>query len=188
MGYITKVKSKASNETFDIYDLRAVKSITFNGTKQDMDGNGNVNLTFSGSTKATNDREGLVLVKAQLVEGEIRYPNDIKLELQSGALTVDIPIHKITIDGKEQKPRNKLDKTVDLKKSTDTDKAVTTLTDTPFGVVATKNEGAYAVKCESGYLYVKFSEGYTDIIKETSDIDFDDLIKNKYLTLPEESE
>lgn len=185
MGYITKVKSKSSNQVFDIYDLKAVKTITLNGEKQDMDGNGNVNLTFSGAAKATNNREGLVVVKTQLKEGELLYPNDINLDLGTGALSVDIPIHKIKIDGKEQKPLSKIDKSVEIKKSTDTSRAITTLTDTPFGVVATKNDGEYAVKCESGYLYVKFSEGYTDIIQEPDDIDFESLIENKYLVLPE---
>lgn len=186
MGYITKVKSKSSNETFDIYDLKAVKSISLNGEPQGMDGNGHVNLKFSGAAAASDNMMGLVLVKSLLTEGDIQYPNDLKLTPQVGALVVDIPIHKITVDGREQKPKSKMDKTVDIKKSTDTPKAVTTLTDTPFGVVATKNEGAYAVKCENGYLYVQFSEGYTDIIKEVEDIDFDDLINNKYLVLPEE--
>lgn len=188
MGYITKVKSRSSDESFDIYDLKAVKSISLNGELQGMDGNGHVNLNFSGAAAASESMIGLVLVKKLLVDEDTQYPNDIKLTPQSGALEVDIPIHKITIDGREQKPNSKMDKTVDLKKSTDTDKAVSTITDTPFGVVATKSNGEYAVKCESGYLYVQFSEGYTDIIKETDDIDFDDLIKNKYLVMPEEDD
>lgn len=185
MAYITKVKSKVSNETFDIYDVKAVKSITLNGEKQEMDGNGNVKLTFTGASYAGENMAGLVVVKSMLMEGDTQYPNDLILNSANGSLSVDIPIHKITIDGREQKPKNKIDKTVDLKKSTDTERAITTLTETPFGVVATKNEGDYAVKCESGYLYVKFSEGYTDIIKETEDIDFDNLISNKYFVIPE---
>ena len=53
---------------------------------------------------------------------------------------------------------------------------IRTAKENSLGLVQINTGSNYCVKADNGYLYVRFSEGYTDIGKETKNIDFKELI------------
>lgn len=158
MSSITRVRSKKTKETYDIEDLNAVKGIYVDDVLLDKK-DGYVYIETIKVSKATDRTLGTVYVPTNITETKL---NDLKLE-NNGGLIVDIPIHKIQTPDKLLTPN--AEKTISIPKAT-----------VSYGLVRQETDNDYCVKLDNGALYVKFSTGITDIVLETENINFENLV------------
>ncbi len=168
-SYITKIKSKSNNETYNLYDTTAVRGVTLNGVPGDIDKDGIVSLQTNTYTKASKLSLGLIKVPALISEDN---ENGATLG-ENGELYVDFPIKKLRIGGFEKTINNK---TIDIPKA-----AIDV-----YGTVRLTNNNNYCIKIDTnGCLYTSFSGGYTDIVKEEEYIDFENFLSTGIINLEE---
>jgi len=162
---ITCIKS-ANGDQVNFYDKGAIRGIKLNKTKNEYllpDEDGNLILDVQEYESATDKRMGLVAIPTMGPEIDIK--ND--LILKNGQLYVNFPIKQITDGtGKPFEIPDSINKTL----------VIRTAKENSLGLVQINTGSNYCVKADNGYLYVRFSEGYTDIGKETKNIDFKELI------------
>lgn len=163
VGKITHVKTNIGN-TFSFSDKSAIKKIIFG--KQDKgtngvyspDSDGIVYIKLKDYSIATDESLGMVSVPRYLNDNQTE--NGIKLS-QDGKITVNFPIKGI-MDGSG----NYLNINNSILQ-------IPNANNNNYGLVKTSSNPDYCVKVEeNGTLYIKFSEGWTDVCKETEYIDF----------------
>lgn len=162
---ITCIKS-ANGDQINFYDKGAIRGIKLNKTKNEYllpDEDGNLILDVQEYESATDKRMGLVAIPT--TGPDVGIKNDLILE--HGQLYVNFPIKQIADEnGNMFKVTDNFNKTLNIR----------TAKENSLGLVQINTGSNYCVKSNEGYLYVEFSEGYTDIGKEKTNIDFEELI------------
>ena len=172
MAYkITHIKTKG-NESFEFYDKGAIRGIKSSFDEESItdsngyyikDDNGFITIKKTTYYPATKDTLGLVSVPQYI-------DNDLKLE--DGKLTFRDKIKQICLGGASDGYITITDGTATIPK----------MSQTKLGVAKVNN--TQSVKIDNdGNLYLKFSGGWTDITKEETEIDFNNLINEGFLTL-----
>lgn len=178
MAYkITHIKTKG-NESFEFYDkgaIRGIKSSFNEESSTDSNGyyikddNGFITIKKTTYYPATKDTLGLVSVPPYIDDDE-EIDNDLQLE--DGKLTFRDKIKQICLGGASDGYITITDGTATIPK----------MSQTKLGVAKVNN--TQSVKIDNdGNLYLKFSGGWTDITKEETEIDFNNLINEGFLTL-----
>lgn len=177
MAYkITHIKTKG-NESFEFYDkgaIRGIKSSFDQESSTDSNGyyikddNGFITIKKTTYYAATNDTLGLVSVP-QYIDDDEEIDNDI--QLKDGKLTFRDKIKQICLGGASESITDS-NGTVIIPK----------MSQTKLGVAKVNNKQSVKIDGD-GNLYLKFSGGWTDITKEETEIDFNNLINEGFLTL-----
>ena len=178
MAYkITHIKTKG-NETFEFYDKGAIRGIKSSFDKESStdengyyikDDNGFITIKKTTYYAATNDTLGLVSVP-QYFDDDEEINNDLKLE--DGKLTFRDKIKQICLGGTSDGYITENNGTVIIPK----------MSQTKLGVAKVNNKQSVKID-DDGNLYLKFSGGWTDIAIEETEIDFNNLINEGFLTL-----
>ena len=179
MAYkITHIKTKG-NESFEFYDKGAIRGIKSSFDKESStdengyyikDDNGFITIKKTTYYAATNDTLGLVSVP-QYFDDDEEINNDLKLE--DGKLTFRDKIKQICLGGTSESITD-INGTVIIPK----------MSQTKLGVAKVNNKQSVKID-DDGNLYLKFSGGWTDITKEETEIDFNNLINEGFLALGE---
>ena len=179
MAYkITHIKTKG-NESFEFYDKGAIRGIKSSFDEESItdsngyyikDDNGFITIKKTTYYPATKDTLGLVSVPTYIDDDE-EIDND--LQLKDGKLTFRDKIKQICLGGAS-------DGYITI--TNDGNAIIPKMSQTKLGVAKVNN--TQSVKIDNdGNLYLKFSGGWTDITKEETEIDFNNLINEGFLTL-----
>ena len=174
IGNLTYIKTNGNK--FRFTDKTSIKKIIFGNSDSGIDGvyspdqNGTIYIKLKDYSIATNSSLGMVSIPEYLSDNETE--NGIKLSTD-GKITVKFPIKEIK-DGSN--------KTIEVNNSV---LKIPNASEYDYGLIKI-GENGYCIKADNGKLYVKFSEGWTDVKKEMEDINFEELIDLKLLSLENE--
>lgn len=180
MAYkVTHIKTKG-DDSFEFYDKGAIRGIKSSFTEESStDGNGyyvkddNGYITIKKITysAATEDALGLISVPSSSTDKDGKeYTNDLILE--SGKLSFKDKIKKICIGNNlNELPITYNDEVIIPKMATDS-----------LGVAMVHSSQSIKVD-DDGYLYIQFTDNWTDITNEKNEINFSQLIDEGLLSL-----
>ena len=179
MAYkVTHIKTKG-DDSFEFYDKGAVRGIKPSFTEESgtdsngyyiKDDNGYITIKKITYSAATEDTLGLISVPSSIEKDGKEYTNDLILE--SGKLSFKDKIKKICIgDNIKVLPINSDDAVIIPKMTTDS-----------LGVAMVHSSQSIKVD-DNGYLYIQFTDGWTDITNEKTEINFNKLIDEGLLSL-----
>ena len=179
MAYkVTHIKTKG-DDSFEFYDKGAVRGIKPSFTEESgtdsngyyiKDDNGYITIKKITYSAATEDTLGLISVPSSIEKDGKEYTNDLILE--SGKLSFKDKIKKICIgDNIKVLPINSDDAVIIPKMTTDS-----------LGVAMVNSSQSIKVD-DNGYLYIQFTDGWTDITNEKTEINFNKLVEEGLLSL-----
>ena len=179
MAYkVTHIKTKG-DDSFEFYDKGAIRGIKPSFTEESgtdsngyyiKDDNGYITIKKITYSAATEDALGLISVPSSIEKDGKKYTNDLILE--SGKLSFKDKIKKICIgDNITELSINDDDAVIIPKMATD-----------KLGVAMVHSSQSIKVD-DDGYLYIQFTNGWTDITNEKTEIDFNKLIDEGSLSL-----
>ena len=179
MAYkVTHIKTKG-DDSFEFYDKGAVRGIKPSFTEESStdsngyyikDDNGYITIKKITYSAATEDTLGLISVPSSIEKDGKKYTNDLILE--SGKLSFKDKIKKICIgDNIKVLPINSDDAVIIPKMTTDS-----------LGVAMVHSSQSIKVD-DNGYLYIQFTDGWTDITNEKTEINFNKLVEEGLLSL-----
>ena len=179
MAYkVTHIKTKG-DDSFEFYDKGAIRGIKPSFTEESgtdsngyyiKDDNGYITIKKITYSAATEDALGLISVPSKIEKDGKEYINDLILE--SGKLSFKDKIKKICIgDNLKELPINSDDAVIIPKITTDS-----------LGVAMVHSSQSIKVD-DNGYLYIQFTDGWTDITNEKTEINFSQLIDEGSLSL-----
>ena len=179
MAYkVTHIKTKG-DDSFDFYDKGASRVIKPSLTEESntdsngyyiKDDNGYITIKKITYSAATEDALGLISVPSSIEKDGKEYTNDLILE--SGKLSFKDKIKKICIgDNIKVLPINSDDAVIIPKMTTDS-----------LGVAMVHSSQSIKVD-DNGYLYIQFTDGWTDITNEKTEINFNKLVEEGLLSL-----
>ena len=179
MAYkVTHIKTKG-DDSFEFYDKGAVRGIKPSFTEESgtdsngyyiKDDNGYITIKKITYSAATEDTLGLISVPSSIEKDGKKYTNDLILE--SGKLSFKDKIKKICIgDNIKVLPINSDDAVIIPKMTTDS-----------LGVAMVNSSQSIKVD-DNGYLYIQFTDGWTDITNEKTEINFNKLVEEGLLSL-----
>ena len=179
MAYkVTHIKTKG-DDSFEFYDKGAVRGIKPSFTEESgtdsngyyiKDDNGYITIKKITYSAATEDTLGLISVPSSIEKDGKEYTNDLILE--SGKLSFKDKIKKICIgDNIKVLPINSDDAVIIPKMTTDS-----------LGVAMVHSSQSIKVD-DNGYLYIQFTDGWTDITNEKTEINFNKLVEEGLLSL-----
>ena len=179
MAYkVTHIKTKG-DDSFEFYDKGAIRGIKPSFTEESgtdsngyyiKDDNGYITIKKITYSAATEDTLGLISVPSSIEKDGKEYTNDLILE--SGKLSFKDKIKKICIgDNIKVLPINSDDAVIIPKMTTDS-----------LGVAMVNSSQSIKVD-DNGYLYIQFTDGWTDITNEKTEINFNKLVEEGLLSL-----
>ena len=179
MAYkVTHIKTKG-DDSFEFYDKGAIRGIKPSFTEESgtdsngyyiKDDNGYITIKKITYSAATEDALGLISVPSSIEKDGKKYTNDLILE--SGKLSFKDKIKKICIgDNITELSINDDDAVIIPKMATD-----------KLGVAMVHSSQSIKVD-DNGYLYIQFTNGWTDITNEKTEIDFNKLVEEGSLSL-----
>ena len=179
MAYkVTHIKTKG-DDSFEFYDKGAIRGIKPSFTEESgtdsngyyiKDDNGYITIKKITYSAATEDTLGLISVPSSIEKDGKEYTNDLILE--SGKLSFKDKIKKICIgDNIKVLPINSDDAVIIPKMTTDS-----------LGVAMVHSSQSIKVD-DNGYLYIQFTDGWTDITNEKTEINFNKLVEEGLLSL-----
>lgn len=179
MAYkVTHIKTKG-DDSFEFYDKGAIRGIKPSFTEESStdsngyyikDDNGYITIKKITYSAATEDALGLISVPSSIEKDGKEYTNDLILE--SGKLSFKDKIKKICIgDNIKVLPINSDDAVIIPKMTTDS-----------LGVAMVHSSQSIKVD-DNGYLYIQFTDGWTDITNEKTEINFNKLVEEGLLSL-----
>ena len=179
MAYkVTHIKTKG-DDSFEFYDKGAVRGIKPSFTEESStdsngyyikDDNGYITIKKITYSAATEDTLGLISVPSSIEKDGKEYTNDLILE--SGKVSFKDKIKKICIgDNIKVLPINSDDAVIIPKMTTDS-----------LGVAMVHSSQSIKVD-DNGYLYIQFTDGWTDITNEKTEINFNKLVEEGLLSL-----
>ena len=173
MAYkVTHIKTKG-DDSFEFYDKGAIRGIKPSFTEESgtdsngyyiKDDNGYITIKKITYSAATEDALGLISVPSSIEKDGKKYTNDLILE--SGKLSFKDKIKKICIgDNITELSINDDDAVIIPKMETD-----------KIGVAMVHTSPSIKVD-HAGYRYIQFTNGWTDIPNEKTEIDFNKLVE-----------
>ena len=179
MAYkVTHIKTKG-DDSFEFYDKGAIRGIKPSFTEESgtdsngyyiKDDNGYITIKKITYSAATEDTLGLISVPSSIEKDGKEYTNDLILE--SGKLSFKDKIKKICIgDNIKVLPINSDDAVIIPKMTTDS-----------LGVAMVNSSQSIKVD-DNGYLYIQFTDGWTDITNEKTEINFNKLVEEGLLSV-----
>lgn len=179
MAYkVTHIKTKG-DDSFEFYDKGAIRGIKPSFTEESStdsngyyikDDNGYITIKKITYSAATEDALGLISVPSSIEKDGKEYTNDLILE--SGKLSFKDKIKKICIgDNIKVLPINSDDAVIIPKMTIDS-----------LGVAMVHSSQSIKVD-DDGYLYIQFTDGWTDITNEKTEINFNKLVEEGLLSL-----
>ena len=179
MAYkVTHIKTKG-DDSFEFYDKGAVRGIKPSFTEESgtdsngyyiKDDNGYITIKKITYSAANEDALELISVPSSIKKDGKEYTNDLILE--SCKLSFKDKIKKICIgDNIKALPINSDDAVIIPKMTTDS-----------LGVAMVHSSQSIKVD-DNGYLYIQFTDGWTDITNEKTEINFNKLVEEGLLSL-----
>lgn len=160
-GDLTYIKTNGNK--FKFTDKSAIKQIIFGNEDDGKNGvytpdqNGKIHIKLKDYSIATGSSLGMVSIPEYLDDNITE--NGIKIS-SSGKITVKFPIKNVKDGNGNIIPVNN-----------NSILQIPNVNEINYGLAKIGGD-AYCVKAENGMLYIKFSEGWTDVCKEKEDISF----------------
>ena len=179
MAYkVTHIKTKG-DDSFEFYDKGAIRGIKPSFTEESStdsngyyikDDNGYITIKKITYSAATEDALGLISVPSSIEKDGKKYTNDLILE--SGKLSFKDKIKKICIgDNIKVLPINSDDAVI-----------IPKMTTASLGVAMVHSSQSIKVD-DNGYLYIQFTDGWTDNTNKKTEINFNKLVEEGLLSL-----
>ena len=178
MAYkVTHIKTKG-DDSFEFYDKGAIRGIKPSFTEESStdsngyyikDDNGYITIKKITYSAATEEALGLISVPSSIEKDGKKYKNDLILE--SGKLSFKDKIKKICIGDNITELSINDDAVIIPKMATN-----------KLGVAMVHSSQSIKVD-DDGYLYIQFTNGWTDITNEKTEINFSQLIDEGSLSL-----